>query len=111
MIKPCKDFYKSWREYPIPNRIMGGTETIEGIWVGPVSAPNAREDEKSIWKDSDNDGIMDFDEKKRFFTNPNDKDTDHDGVDDKSEIRQYIFDAQNNYIEPSRRSGQPGSGH
>lgn len=107
MIKPCKDFYKSWREYPIPNRIMGGTEIIEGIWVGPVSAPNAREDEKSIWKDSDNDGIMDFDEKRRFFTNPNDRDTDHDGVDDKSEIRQYIFDAKNNYVKQSSRSGQP----
>jgi len=98
MIKPCKDFYKAWREYPIPNRILGGSETIEGIWVGPVGAPNARQDEASIWKDSDDDGIMDFDEKKRFFTNPFDKDTDHDGVDDKSEIRQLIFDAQNNYI-------------
>jgi hypothetical protein len=101
MIKPCKDFYKAWREYPIPNRITGGTETIEGIWVGPDSAPNARQDEASIWKDSDSDGIMDFDEEKRFFTNPFDKDTDHDGVDDKSEIRQLIFDAQNSYIKKS----------
>jgi len=100
MIKPCKDFYKAWREYPIPNRILGGTETIEGIWVGPVSAPNARQDEASIWKDSDSDGIMDFDEEKRFFTNPFDKDTDHDGVDDKSEIRQLIFDAQNHFSKP-----------
>jgi len=98
MIKPSVDFYKAWREYPIPNPILGGTETIEGFWVGPVIAPNARQDEPSIWKDSDNDGIMDFDEEKRFPTHPFDKDTDHDGVDDKSEIRTTIFDAQNNYI-------------
>ena len=98
MIKPCKDFYKAWREYPIPNHILGGTEKIDGIWVGPVSAPNARQDEASIWRDSDNDGIVDFDEEKRFYTNPFDKDTDHDGISDKDEIRQLIFDAQNNYI-------------
>ena len=98
MLKHCKDPEKAWMEYPIPNRVLGGTEIIEGTWVGPVSAPNVRQDEASIWRDSDNDGIMDFDEEKRFFTNPFDKDSDHDGVDDKSEIRQSIFDAQNHYI-------------
>lgn len=70
----------------------------EGTWVGPVRAPNAREDEESIWIDSDNDGIMDFDEQNRFFTDPFKKDSDNDGIDDKDEIRKYIFDRQNKYI-------------
>ena len=72
--------------------------TDEGTWVGPKSAPNAREDEESIWIDSDNDGIMDFDEQNRFFTDPFKKDSDNDGVNDKDEIRKYVFDRQNQYI-------------
>ena len=63
----------------------------EGTWVGPVSAKNALEDEESIWIDSDNDGIMDFDEQNRFFTDPFKKDSDNDGIDDKDEIRKYVF--------------------
>ena len=70
---------------------------ITAAWVGPVSAPNAREDEASIWKDSDNDGIMDFDEQKRFFTGRFDKDSDNDDVPDKNDIREYVFDAAEIY--------------
>lgn len=65
--------------------------TEKGTWVGPEIAPNAREDEESIWIDSDNDGIMDFDEQNRFFTDPFKKDSDNDGIDDKDEIRKYVF--------------------
>lgn len=72
--------------------------TDKGTWVGPKSAPNAREDEESIWIDSDNDGIMDFDEQNRFFTDPFKKDSDNDGIDDKDEIRKYVFDQENKYI-------------
>jgi hypothetical protein len=98
MVKPEKDFNMGWRQYPIPIAV-GPTrqEIIEGIWVGPVSAPNARADETSIWIDSDRDGIMDFDERKRFHTDPLRKDTDYDGVDDKNDIREYVFNAQHKY--------------
>jgi hypothetical protein len=68
-----------------------------GTWVGPASAPGARGDEASIATDSDNDGIMDFDELKRFGTDPQKKDTDGDGKEDKEEIRGYIFNSANNY--------------
>ena len=71
--------------------------TDMGTWVGPVSAAFALEDEVSIWKDSDNDGIMDFDEQKRFFTGRFDKDSDNDGVPDKEDIYEYVFDAADNY--------------
>ncbi|MGW8303849.1 MAG: hypothetical protein ACWGNO_17350, partial [Desulfobacterales bacterium] len=47
--------------------------------------------------DSDNDGIMDFDELKRFGTDPQKKDTDGDGKEDKDEIRGYIFNSANIY--------------
>lgn len=98
MVKPADDFNLGWRKFPIPIAV-GPTrhEIIEGIWVGPVSAAHARGDETSIWLDSDNDGIMDFDEQKRFHTDPHRKDTDHDGVNDKNDIREYVFNAQNIY--------------
>jgi hypothetical protein len=92
------DFYGGWVSY---DSLKPGEddkkEMIEGIWVGPVSAPNAREDEESIWKDTDNDGVMDFDEQKRFFTDKSKKDSDQDGVSDKNDIREYVFNAQNKY--------------
>ncbi len=69
----------------------------DGTWAGPSSAPNARTDEASIGSDSDNDGIMDFDEQKRFFTDPSNKDSDGDGVQDKDEIRAYIFDSAHHF--------------
>ena len=96
---PGEDSRKGWWDYPIPVPFSptNEKETIQGVWVGPVSAPNAREDEASIRMDSDGDGIMDFDEQKRFFTDPFSKDTDKDGVDDKNDIREYVFDAQNLY--------------
>jgi hypothetical protein len=68
-----------------------GDEPAEGVWVGPVSAPNAREDEPEIWMDSDNDGIMDFDEQIRFATGRFDLDSDNDGVNDKEDIYEYVF--------------------
>lgn len=68
-----------------------------GTWIGPASAPGAREDEPSISTDSDGDGIMDFDEKFRFKTDPNNNDSDGDGVPDKNDIREYVFLATNKY--------------
>jgi hypothetical protein len=62
-------------------------------WVCPEVGPNVkvRSDEATIWKDTDSDGITDFDEKRRFSTNRSRKDTDWDGVRDKAEISGYVF--------------------
>lgn len=72
-----------------------------GTWVGPASTPdvrkNAREDEAGISIDSDGDGIMDFDEQKRFKTGRFDKDSDNDGIEDKEDIYGYVFDVDDNY--------------
>ncbi len=38
--------------------------------AGPGGAPNVKLDEEELWKDSDRDGINDFDEIKRFKTDP-----------------------------------------
>ena len=54
-------------------------------------------DDPLEWIDSDGDGIMDFDERRRFHTDPLRKDTDYDGVDDKNDIREYVFNAQHQY--------------
>lgn len=62
-----------------------------GVWVGPLSAPNAREDEPSISVDLDNDGVMDFDEQIRFGTGRLDVDSDNDGVNDKEDIYEYVY--------------------
>lgn len=38
--------------------------------------------------DSDNDGLSDFDEVKKYFTNPNNSDSDSDGISDGEEVKQ-----------------------
>ena len=44
-----------------------------------------------VFKDSDGDGLMDFDEIYRFMTDPNDYDSDDDGINDKIEIYSYTI--------------------
>lgn len=68
-----------------------------GTWVGPVSAPTVLSDEPGVWNDSDADGVMDFDEQIRFLTGRFDIDSDNDDVQDKNDIREYVFDAGDNY--------------
>jgi len=70
---------------------------ITHAWVGPVDAPAARSDEASVSTDSDNDGIVDFDEETRFGTGRYDVDTDNDGVHDKEDVRAYVLDAAGAY--------------
>lgn len=65
-------------------------------WVAPASAPNVRSDEPEIWLDSDDDGIMDWDEMVRWAQShndidPNNPDTDGDGVRDKEDLRECLF--------------------
>jgi len=75
-----------------------GTETrihyddleIVDRWIPPANAI-ARSDEPEMWMDSDNDGIVDFDEVNRFFTDPHNPDSDFDGVPDKAEVISYTF--------------------
>lgn len=53
--------------------------------IGPVAMSNPK-----VYRDSDSDGIMDFDEEERFKTDPFNYDTDGDGIDDKHEIYGYM---------------------
>ena len=97
LVRPEIDPYKGWWSYPIPLQMTDRFQIIEGTWVGPKNAPNAREDEESIWTDSDEDGLMDFDEQNRFLTDIFDQDSDGDGVSDKSDIRDYVFATNNKH--------------
>ncbi len=98
LLRPEKSYKGGWRAYPIPVPMSSDKkQIIAGVWVGPVAAPKAREDEKSIWTDSDKDGVMDFDEQNRFFTGVFNRDSDDDGVGDKNDIREYVFNSKNEY--------------
>jgi len=67
--------------------------TVSTLTVPPASGVSPRGDDSSIHSDSDGDGIMNFDEVNRFYTDPNNPDTDGDGIEDKVEITAYTFDA------------------
>ena len=65
-------------------------------WLtSPDSIPTLNDPEISM--DSDGDGIVDFDERQRFGTNPNDRDTDQDNLEDKDDLRASIYDEQWGY--------------
>lgn len=49
-------------------------------------------DEPEIHQHSDKDGIVDFDEMKRFKTDPHDDDSDKDDLKDKDDLRASIYD-------------------
>ncbi|MEP7215738.1 MAG: C39 family peptidase [Anaerolineaceae bacterium] len=78
---------------------------IDTYFLMPA-APHAVSDEPELKKDSDGDGINDFDEIKRFHTNPNDKDSDHDGVNDKQEVRASVFDPKHGYSTGAEHDGR-----
>lgn len=71
-------------------------------WVPPANA-TARNDEPEIWMDTDSDGLVDFDEINRFFTDPYNPDTDGDLVPDKAEIRSYTFLSDDSFDEENIR--------
>lgn len=80
-----------WRRFD--NEDVDWEERLEGLWKCPPigSAVNHRHDEPEVWLDSDGDGIVDFDEIRRFQTDHESDDSDGDGVPDKVEILSYVF--------------------
>lgn len=68
---------------------------LKMIWTYPAPVPQAQEPE--VTKDSDGDGVVDFDETERFRTNPNKKDSDSDGVPDKEDIESGTYEAIHGY--------------
>jgi hypothetical protein len=66
-----------------------------GRWKGfvavPLSGIAAKSDEPDISVDTDRDGIVDFDETKRFKTDPQKVDTDQDEITDKNDVRYSVF--------------------
>ncbi len=79
----------SWENYSNIN--------VGCYYVPPASAPNVRSDESGIWRDSDGDGINDWDESNRFGTDPSFADSDGDWVQDKQDIREYVFNTAGQY--------------
>jgi hypothetical protein len=86
----CSGVY--WEEF---SSFAKRHKTTRYLQAGEVADP--RDDEPSLWKDSDNDGVNDFDEIKRFKTDPYKKDTDGDWVNDKEDIAEYVFDTDDKY--------------
>lgn len=60
-------------------------------FAAPVVSGIVRMSNLQIHTDTDNDGLMDYDEIMRFGTDPNNADSDGDGIDDKTEIYSYTI--------------------
>lgn len=83
------------------------SDNIIYVQVGPGGsggAPGVRSDEDvdgdnvpDTMDDSDNDGVVDFDERNRFGTQFNNDDSDADRVPDGADIREYIFTNSGGY--------------
>lgn len=103
---------KVWRDYSSFESIYG---TIEQMLVPPTSA-EARSDEDwnnngipDTMEDYDFDGVCDFDEMYRFFTDLDNPDSDGDGVPDKAEIISYTFLSDRSFdVDDLRRPNPDG---
>ncbi|MCE7985228.1 MAG: VWA domain-containing protein [Caldilinea sp. CFX5] len=81
----------------------GDIQSINWIAVyqapGTAGAPPApRSDEPSIWTDSDGDGVRDFDEVRRFHTDPLAVDSDDDWVRDKQDVLETVYRLDGAYV-------------
>jgi len=56
--------------------------------------PRIARQEPEVSKDTDNDGVVDFDETQRFRTSPMNQDSDGDGVKDKEDIASGVFEKE-----------------
>lgn len=87
--------------------VMWNSDATTTVWVGPSGpggAPNVRSDEDEdgdgvpdTLDDSDGDGLVDFDERYRFSTDPLSPDKDGDGVPEKADMRGYVFNDAGQY--------------
>jgi hypothetical protein len=82
------------------------TFPVQSYYLTPLQV-YPRSDEPGVAADSDRDGVVDFDESKRFGTDPATKDFDGDKVPDKAEIRASMFDPDWGYAIGRIRSGRP----
>jgi len=79
--------------------------TVErSLYVKDNVTVKAHFSEATFNKDSDNDGMNDFDEIKRFYTDPFNEDTDGDGLKDKEDVASYVFNSADNYAKRSATS-------
>lgn len=83
--------------------------TFNEFTYPPTTGRMTRNDEPEIWQDSDEDGLVDFDETQRLHTDPNDNDTDGDGVHDKEDMLGYLFFPDGYYLKGERDFDNDGS--
>jgi hypothetical protein len=76
----------------------------------PPTGRQCVSDEPEVHRDSDGDHIVDFDETRRFHTDPNKSDSDGDGLDDMTDMLATLFNPDGSY-NPRERDldgdGQP----
>lgn len=100
----------SWKPYTD----TGSIQKINWVAVYPAPAedtpPAPRSDEASVWTDTDGDGVYDFDEIRRFQTDPFDPDTDGDWVPDKDDIEETVYDRFDTYVYTPARADWDGDG-
>jgi hypothetical protein len=68
-----------------------GPSDVQAVFAWP-SHPAIGHLEPESKRDSDGDGVWDFDEVNRFHTNPNKADSDADGVSDKQDIESGVYE-------------------
>ena len=98
-----------WAKLDDSSQIIESQETYTVKSYAVIDHPvSARKTDSLVFKDSDGDGLMDFDELYRFFTNPDSADSDGDDIDDKTEIHSYTIRQQsrlNSTSLPTRLDG------
>jgi len=97
---PATDHYVRVLDPWIPNSIEWesiGFDRTMGLEFPPTTGSPSRRDEPGVSRDSDGDGLCDFDETERFGTDPNDTDSDDDNLDDKIDMLGYLFNTDGTY--------------
>jgi len=79
----------SWIEFESPE--------IAYYLAPPRTGRPIRCDEPQISQDTDNDGLVDFDEIRRLHTDPSNSDTDGDLIPDMTDMYGYLFDPDGSY--------------
>lgn len=80
-----------WTKYDESEFDIDGEQYSVSSYTIIDSPQNVKKTDSLVFKDSDGDGLMDFDELYRFFTDPNEPDSDGDDVYDKTEIYSYTI--------------------